>query len=301
MSFQRDVQIKKHFQVGSIGVQHFRIELICFVNIHSAHKQAWANKELHLQHKQQEADHENSFCRRLWNFQKSFYRSEVFHVCTSVLNLWNKKADCDLWSINGAPASLQFARVRVHRVLMREPSREERAGCRIGGIQLDRAGDCGEKVTMVTLLAKIWMQREEWEGGGRGGGVCSVRYSGERDGERGVRVNMNHCSRLIFHQTTRSVQCLPTDAGHYRWGGRRSRKYSREEQDQAGGRFAKLFAERKDVFSPLLKEMGDRRRRMSGEINEEKRGRGGRVTGRTCCKTVKKRNTITRPLTVSSK
>lgn len=25
----------------------------------------------------------------------------------------------------------------------------------IGGIQLDRAGDCGEWVTMVTLLAKI--------------------------------------------------------------------------------------------------------------------------------------------------
>lgn len=39
-----------------------------------------------------------------------------------------------------------------------------------------------------------------------------------------------------------------------------------------------MFAERKDVFSPLLKEMGDRRR-MSGEIKEEEE-RGGRVTGR---------------------
>lgn len=115
-----------------------------------------------------------------------------------------------------------------------------------------------------------------------------------KEKEWGLRVNMHHCSRLIFHQTVGSVQRLPppldTTVCHTGGGGRGGRGVevqeicsSRVEEEKervegrceaagkGGGMNVKEFAKRKRVFPLLENEMGDRRKKISGEIE---RGRG---------------------------
>lgn len=50
-------------------------------------------------------------------------------------------------------------------------------------------------------------------------------FAEREEKELGSKVNMHHCSGLIFHQTTRSPRFLPDDTGHWRstkTGGRKS-------------------------------------------------------------------------------
>lgn len=130
-------------------------------------------------------------------------------------------------------------------------------------------------------------EQKEWGSGGRKLQCVCVW----KEKEWGLRVNMHHCSRLIFHQTVGSVQRPAT--GHYsvpHGGGRGGRGVevqeicsSRVEEERervegrceaagkGGGMNVKEFAKRKRVFPLLENEMGDRRKKISGEIE---RGRG---------------------------
>lgn len=55
-------------------------------------------------------------------------------------------------------------------------------------------------------------ERERAKGGEKDVCVC-VQWT---ENEVGLRVNVHHCRRLIFHQTARSMQRLPRASGHDR-------------------------------------------------------------------------------------
>lgn len=91
----------------------------------------------------------------------------------------------------------------------------------------------------------------------------------------GLRVNMHHCSRLIFHQTTRSMQRLPPpvdttvrqgDAGggmEVQEIGSSSEGGSRTQKSSQRGRESSCFYRRRWVTGVDIRGDGGRKKRES--------------------------------------